>query len=358
MKYLPFLIFSLFASSNIELYMDWQCDAKKDELFAFDPSVSDSALTLPQRIRKELLKKDIEIQSWDRNAFRPWLLKLSKLKSFDDFKSWLGFGLPKLSSKMESTKYWVFWNLGPHLFHYDFQKAPKEKMVLFLFEPPVVQPEIYDPKIQENFSKIFTWDDDLVDGKKFFKFFYPVLKEPIEDAPSFRDKKLCTLINSRLSSKHPKELYSEREKVIRFFEDKPDEFDLFGRFWAKRKYRNYKGEIGNKIETLKNYRFSICYENTKDVKGYITEKIFDCFQAKVVPIYLGASNVQDFIPKECFIDRREFGSDEELYCFIKEMPEERYNTYLIEAKKFIQSKESKLFSDNYFVINFLKTLSL
>jgi len=56
----------------------------------------------------------------------------------------------------------------------------------------------------------------LVDGKQFFKFYYPVMHPRIESLFLSEEKKFCTLISSRLSSKHPKELYSEREKTIRF----------------------------------------------------------------------------------------------------------------------------------------------
>ena len=36
------------------------------------------------------------------------------------------------------------------------------------------------------------------------------------------------------------------------------------------------------------------------VKGYITEKIFDSFFAGVVPIYWGAENITDYVPKSLY----------------------------------------------------------
>lgn len=178
---------------------------------------------------------------------------------------------------------WVFWNLGPKAV---FGVRPKEKMVLFMWEPPTVQPELYEKAVQTKFGKIFTWDDDLVDGKKFFKFCYPVLRTRGEVVP-FEKKGFCTMIARRLSSKHPKQLYKERENLIRFFEKKRGEFDLYGKYWEKKKFKNWRGAVEDKMEVLKNYKFSICYENMKDVKGYISEKIFDCFAAGVVPVYWG-----------------------------------------------------------------------
>ncbi len=263
-----------------------------------------------------------------------------------------GWGLQPFERKPENT--WVFWNLGARIQERDLKGRPKEKMVLFMWEPPTVQKELYDPKIQAHFGKIFTWDDDLVDHRRFFKFHYPALKERIAQIPPFEEKKFCTMIARRLSSKHPKQLYGEREETIRFFEDKPGEFDLYGMYWEKRKYKNYRGPVDDKISVLKNYKYSICYENTRDMKGYISEKIFDCFAAGVVPVYWGASNIGDYIPPNCFIDRRAFKNHQQLYQFLKSISQEEYETYLRNAAEFLRSEKAKLFSSEHFAKTFLQ----
>jgi hypothetical protein len=81
----------------------------------------------------------------------------------------------------------------------------------------------------------------------------------------------------------------------------------------------------------------MCYENVKDVPGYITEKIFDCFFSGCVPIYWGASNVTNYIPKECFIDRREFHDHESLYGFLCNMSEKDYLRYQKAIAHFLDS---------------------
>ncbi len=177
------------------------------------------------------------------------------------------------------------------------------------------------------------------------------------DLPSFFEKKLCTLVSANKTSKHPLELYSEREEAIRFFEDKPaGEFEFYGQRWDKAGYKNYRGAPENKFEVMKNYRFSICYENTRDLKGYITEKIFDSFASGCVPVYWGASNVQDYIPENCFIDRRKFQDNEELYRFLKSMDEKTYNQYLENIQAFLKSDKAQLFSQNMFTTIFLEAV--
>jgi len=172
--------------------------------------------------------------------------------------------------------------------------------------------------------------------------------------------------------KHPLELYSERINAIRWFEQyHPEEFDLYGIGWDKYvfkgskiirglnrikpltrllapKYPSYKGSIESKAQVLKDYKFAICYENARDIPGYITEKIFDCFFAGCVPVYWGAPNVTDFIPASTFIDKRNFKSYEELYRYIKTMPTAEYERYLDAIEKFVKSDAMYLFSAEYF----------
>ena len=107
-----------------------------------------------------------------------------------------------------------------------------------------------------------------------------------------------------------------------------------------RSYPSYKGTVENKKPVMEKYRFSICYENARDIPGYITEKIFDSFFAGCVPVYRGASNVTDFIPKNCFVDKRDFASYEELYKFLKSMPDDDYMAYLNNIENFLSAPEA------------------
>jgi hypothetical protein len=177
----------------------------------------------------------------------------------------------------------------------------------------------------------------------------------MQNLPSFEEKKLVTQISSNKKSKHKHELYSERERVIQFFEDKND-FDFYGYAWEAKGYKNYRGSIDNKQETLKNYRFNVCYENIYDVRGYITEKIFDSFAAGAIPIYWGASNVTDYIPKNCFIDRRDFKDFNAVYDYIRTMDKATYETYLKNIEAFLKSDKAKLFTYEMLEVIFMEAI--
>jgi len=254
----------------------------------------------------------------------------------------------------------VFFNVTPQVCKkYDLSRLPKEKLILFMWEPKTVLKNMYRHKIQECFSKIYTWDDSLVDGIKYFKFNYPVLVQRIPDLTPFEEKKLCTLVSSDLKGSGERELYSRRKEAIAYFEQvKEIGFEFYGRRWNPALYSSYRGEIPDKLEVMKNYRFCICYENTQETQGYITEKIFDCFAAGVVPIYWGASNVETYIPRSCFIDRRDFVSLEQLHHFMKSMDEKQYQEYLIQTQLFLQSKQAQEFSFTTLAEHFYEAIAL
>lgn len=145
---------------------------------------------------------------------------------------------------------------------------------------------------------------------------------------------------------HPKALYRAREASIRFF-GRMGEFDLYGAGWDYSPA--WRGTIPAKWEVLRRYRFSLCYENMQNQLGYITEKIFDCFVAGCVPVYWGASNITDYVPANCFIDRRNFATDKELYHFLKSIDAETYQTYVDAIRHYFETPQSKLFSVQSFV---------
>ena len=52
-------------------------------------------------------------------------------------------------------------------------KYRKNKKILFLFEPKVVAPVSYWKLVHLFFTYIYTWDDGLVNRKKYHKFIWP-----------------------------------------------------------------------------------------------------------------------------------------------------------------------------------------
>ncbi|MBQ8200053.1 MAG: hypothetical protein IJZ76_11610 [Lachnospiraceae bacterium] len=215
------------------------------------------------------------------------------------------------------------------------KRVPKENRILLIMEPPVVANRSYEKLFHKYFGKILTWNDELVDGKIYHKIFYPQPKPDLEYCKKWEEKKMFTMICGNKTSDHPDELYSQRRKVIDYFEKTKHEFDLYGIGWGKESLKNYKGRIDKKLEVLSGYKFAFCYENQGSASGYITEKIFDCFFANCVPIYWGAPNVTTYIPKNTFIDRRDFQTEDELMKYLYAIDEKEYAQYLRNIKEYL-----------------------
>jgi alpha(1,3/1,4) fucosyltransferase len=249
-----------------------------------------------------------------------------------------------------------------------------DRSYLLLMESQLIIPYSYNPRKHVPFKKIFTWHKDFLNDAKYIKIQIPQVPPELPPDVPFRErKKLCCLIGGGKLSLHPKELYSERIRWIRWFEkNHPDDFDFYGAgwnrlwmtgplwirsinklpFWRKLLYPpfpSYKGRVDKKLEVLSQYKFSICFENARDIEGYITEKIFDCFFAGNIPIYRGPQSITDSVPADCFIDLRKFKSKEEVYDFMKNMSEAEFEGYRSRIRAYLKSEQFKQFSIPVFV---------
>ena len=162
------------------------------------------------------------------------------------------------------------------------------------------------------------------------------------------------------------ELHSKRLEIITYF-GKKSKIELFGSGWLDFKRFQKKDleklapilrELNpsfceNKINTIKKYKFIFCLENIS-YDGYVTEKIIDCLVASVIPIYLGAPNITDFVPKDCFINLREFKTIEELEKYLDSISEEDAMKIISNGQSFLSSQNGRKFSNEYFANDILK----
>ena len=279
----------------------------------------------------------------------------------------------------------VIYNDMPNQF---YKKKKWQKIYLFALESIAVLPRNFNISLYSNFDKVFTWYDDLVDEIKVIKINYSFLINPLEFVDFEKKSNFICMVCGNKYSNHIFELYSERYRLVNFFEKNTNiPFSLYGTHWDNcynnkwysivrllHKYlittyifkvferilfflglkkfflieiKNYKGILSPKIPKLKDYKFNICYENTKNINGYITEKIFDCFLAGCVPVYLGAPNINSCIPNTTFIDRRNFRTDNDLMLYLQTINKNEYLNYQKSIKSFLKSESVIKFTSNF-----------
>lgn len=264
--------------------------------------------------------------------------------------------------------------------------------IIFGYDNPIYACRFYFnlKKFTRDFDHAFVWSgarDLLAPRTKFHDAAYRPQAYPRGDLAknSFRKRKFLTMI-SRNNRIHPlkmlyvtvmqklkqlptlvnRELYLDRLDAVRFF-SRDKRFDLYGTGWERPTgykkgteeavKKSYRGYTEDKLATLQNYKFSICFENVI-FGGLISEKIIDSFFAGCVPVYFGAPDVTDYIPQNTFIDFRKFASYNDLYRHLQGIKEETYNKYFRNIKTFIYSKEYRLFTQEKFakdIINILES---
>jgi len=247
--------------------------------------------------------------------------------------------------------------------------SQKEKplMIYIMREPPSVIPENSASqliRLRTIFDHIVTWNSSLSKLDGFTEYNIPqYMTSPNYRSIDFKNQTLLTNISSRKYSTHPEELYTERESIIKFYNDNhPEKFNLYGQYWNRlpsigniiydkkiryNKYRVFRGLAGSKAEVYQRHRFAVCFENMTGVDGYLTEKLIDCFRSGIVPIYWGASDITDYVPPGTFIDYREFGSPQRLHGEIVSMGKERYDEYIDTAQEFLDTNPEPLTPDHY-----------
>jgi hypothetical protein len=248
------------------------------------------------------------------------------------------------------------------------------KSYLLIFETQLIVPANWKERSHARFKKIFTWSEEKIrEDRRYVKFNFPQPMPWPESEVGFEPRtKLCCLISGGKLSLHPKELYSERIRWIKWFEkNHPQDFDLFGSGWERMwmtgplwirainklpiwrrilypPFKSNRGRIADKFEVMENYKFAICLENARDIEGYITEKIFDCFFAGCITLYWGAPDIADKIPADCFIDLRKFSSKEQVYELMSRMSQHEFEGYQQRIRAYLKSPKFKPFTSEFF----------
>lgn len=173
-----------------------------------------------------------------------------------------------------------------------------------------------------------------------------LIKQPNEFENILKSRtKFCAFIASNLNAKRTK-------KRIEFFHklSKYKKVDSGGGI-----LNNIGYKVGDKFAFLKEYKFSICFEN-RSYPGYTSEKIVDVMRSRSMPIYWGNPDVNfDFNPKS-FVNLHDFVSDEEAVEYIIEI-DRNDDLYLQKFKEpyYYNNAVSNWFSEDR-LVPFLKTI--
>lgn len=252
------------------------------------------------------------------------------------------------------------------------RRIPREKRALVLLEPANINPSLYHTALlRDQFHTVFTWDLNLLrKNPAYSQINVPVGAEPrtYRENPfrnlAFSDKRLLVAVSRNRWSYMPQSTYPLRKRAYRYFERAfPRQFDLYGIGWnapcifyekwfGHPRFASWRGEIDDtwdaKVHKIAAYKFALCFENNASEPGYISEKITDCFCARCVPVYYGSKGTEALIPRDAWIDLRDFKNFAELARYLESMDEAHYNRYIAAIDRFMLSDRLDFFSTDHF----------
>ena len=162
--------------------------------------------------------------------------------------------------------------------------------------------------------------------------YFDQLRNKTRNVPDPSTRKFCNFVYSNRKARERIEFY----KLLTRY--KP--VDSGGKVM-----NNVGGRVGDKLEFLRKYKFTITFENSSH-PGYTTEKIMEALIADTIPIYWGNPLVyRDFNP-DCFINCHDFDSFDEVISYVEKVDndDELYRRYL-SAPAFINGVDNEFVNE-------------
>ena len=236
--------------------------------------------------------------------------------------------------------------------------VPYNKCILFRSEPPIYNlfygKNLCEAKYVKKFMSvlsIYKYGDYPQTHFLYpcvsilFKYILKYFNEPKEEmlCMILRNKRMTIWLNNLFPKLKKFNVYSNMD--IRIKADKTfaallahNNYHSYGRGWDN---RCFKGRIKEREDIYKifaSHKFTFCPENSR-FNGFITEKPMQAMFCGSIPIYLGAPDVNKYLPRGTFIDYRHY-TPEELVEYLIHMSEEEYEMYRENIRKFVTSKEA------------------
>ena len=243
-----------------------------------------------------------------------------------------------------------------------------------LFEPPLVKPDDYRKisQLAEAFERVYLHNvsqdgyrlTSQLNSAKLRRLNWTnrPFKHPLEDeSQRNRQNRVAMIVGAHFRKARSNNGYGLRLQAMEECGlDGP--LDIFGNGWGRLQLRSplasaywalnlrFSGiEVTSpkkKHDVYSRYEFALCFENMA-MLGYITEKIFDALFSGCIPIYWGAPDITDYIPSDCFVDRRQFSSSAKAIDYCLALTKSQRAGYRFAIEKFLSSNSFQRFSRGF-----------
>lgn len=256
------------------------------------------------------------------------------------------------------------------------RRNPGVPMYCYDYEHPHVRSINASARLLARYRRVWTWNQSLIEAHGFEPLEIPNDLTPRPVATFSQRDLFCVMIakNKEMRKASGISLYQERLRLIRGLERHlPAQFTLYGKAWdipavrpgfggrivklvqqwrfrrsGEVPFPSWQGVVKSKDDVLRRAKFAICYENLRGGRGYITEKLFDCWTNGCLPVYAGASDIAERVPSACYIDGDRFATVPELIEFLQGMDEVEYARRQQAIAAFLRSESGRCYDQTHF----------
>ena len=182
-----------------------------------------------------------------------------------------------------------FENLQIRHGHFNFSK-PREGFINIWYTG-----ENQRPPLEQDWDIFLSFDSHVIDKRNFyFPFWLTGLEDSVLKAQASIDAMCMERESKQMPSKYASLVASNPERIRMAFVSflkLEAEIDIYGRLGT---------EVKNKDSCIAEYKFNLAFENDL-YPGYVTEKIFDAWLNRTIPIWRGLDS-EGYLNKEAFVD--------------------------------------------------------
>lgn len=215
---------------------------------------------------------------------------------------------------------------------------------LVVLEPQMADGAAWDINVIGSYDNYITWNEKWADrirnyipgtnvivvkGSVFCNHY-----TQLEHFPSYEDRYNAVVVQNKLYCMGGEgEITQLREDFVNQLNQFTETYNMVAHVYSPTSWGGdaYQGEVEspihhshiNQLTVQSKYRFALCLESTYHELwsyGFMTERLFNAFKTKTVPIYYGCYNIQDYVPQELFIDWRDYSDIASILDYISKMP--------------------------------------
>jgi hypothetical protein len=254
--------------------------------------------------------------------------------------------------------------------------------IFVTYETAVGARYLFNPKNHRGYDAVITYNRNLTDNQRYL-YLSPraPYRHRIKEGLPFEQRRVACLVGTNRKMTYRSGLFTMRKGWAFSLKDWIDyvfcpgelisyrsqvgsacaqytagEFEIYGEGWellpeTRHIFKGVPAE--STLNYAGNYRYSFAFENHSSDSSLISERIWDALWGDTVPVYIGNKHIDEFVPRQCFVDATQFDNPKDMLEWLAHSSEDTWSKYREAGRKFIRSAAVDKFLPESFAKTFL-----